>query len=513
MNMIESSADYLVTVKAMDALLNVSSLDNDSAARNAVEGSKLHESMAERLIELYTCLPVDRIDAAMIEEVRVNWIEAHHLHDKSGILAEFPGKSELVSFFSWLDFCDNLVKTAAAFIAEAAARSIRERFFEAVIETEIQNDLDEGSAVFHLALITQCWTHIHSDGLASEFSSWLFSEHNVTSLLTLCRSRKAEVTLEALSLFDVILERPCDPILQTLVLYQLSARAYYNSSLAESAISSWSDEEDERERRISASRDIPEEVKPDDEVEEEVVMSRTMAPTNIARIINAWLFLVPDEWRSSDSAKDSGYEQYVKNARNSVAETFKKCGGFRNWPREATFFAVSEASSNWTSRPGSDFSSSEDSRPEVDGGRDAFFEGHFLSALFDLLASPVERPYEVNLQVTAVLARLAQLPHPFLHEYLLDPTVPLAPGARSMFTTIRAALDGLKAEAGAIERLDRKIFLCRKTLIGDGDSTVERRAALGLDVRETKVIDALIVLEEFSKEIAAIALAKYHHAS
>ena len=46
-----------------------------------------------------------------------------------------------------------------------------------------------------------------------------------------------------------------------------------------------------------------------------------MAPTNIARVINAWLYLVPDELRAADSARDSGYEQYVKNAQMQVRKS------------------------------------------------------------------------------------------------------------------------------------------------------------------------------------------------
>ena len=37
--------------------------------------------------------------------------------------------------------------------------------------------------------------------------------------------------------------------------------------------------------------------------------------------------------------------------------------------------------------------------------------------------------------------------------------------------------------------------------------------ALNLTPRETKMIDGLIIMEEFGKEIAAIALVKYHMAS
>lgn len=48
----------------------------------------------------------------------------------------------------------------------------------------------------------------------------------------------------------------------------------------------------------------------------------------------------------------------------------------------------------------------------------------------------IPQPYDVNLQVTAVLSKLSLLPHPHLHEYLLDPYINLAPGCRSLFSVI-----------------------------------------------------------------------------
>lgn len=58
--------------------------------------------------------------------------------------------------------------------------------------------------------------------------------------------------------------------------------------------------------------------------------------------------------------------------------------------------------------------------------------------LYSLISDvfPVLQPYDVNLQVTAVLSKLSLLPHPHLHEYLLDPYISLAPGCRSLFSVI-----------------------------------------------------------------------------
>ena len=71
----------------------------------------------------------------------------------------------------------------------------------------------------------------------------------------------------------------------------------------------------------------------------------------------------------------------------------QKCEGFRNWPREATFYP---------DRLSSD-SSSSDSRPEADPTRN-FYEGEFLSTLFDMLENLLERDYDVNLQVLYMIS-------------------------------------------------------------------------------------------------------------
>lgn len=48
----------------------------------------------------------------------------------------------------------------------------------------------------------------------------------------------------------------------------------------------------------------------------------------------------------------------------------------------------------------------------------------------------VFQPYEVNLQVTSLLTRIALFPHPHSQEYLLNPFINLAPGARTLFSVL-----------------------------------------------------------------------------
>lgn len=62
----------------------------------------------------------------------------------------------------------------------------------------------------------------------------------------------------------------------------------------------------------------------------------------------------------------------------------------------------------------------------------------------------VLQPYDVNLQVTAVLSKLSLLPHPHLHEYLLDPYINLAPGCRSLFSVIVRVRRSLRLVPGSL---------------------------------------------------------------
>ena len=146
---------------------------------------------------------------------------------------------------------------------------------------------DDKSGIHHLRLsiLTQIWSHINSDGLASAFTRWMFADSPVVTpevpqmsfkrkLLAFCMAFDEAVSIEALRydiilcvhdsfqnlkitifrLFDFLLERPCQPVLESLVLNNLQGRAYYLDYSPES-MNSWSDEEDEREkiRRVSTS--------------------------------------------------------------------------------------------------------------------------------------------------------------------------------------------------------------------------------------------------------------------
>ncbi|XP_038678178.1 protein FAM160B1-like [Scyliorhinus canicula] len=112
------------------------------------------------------------------------------------------------------------------------------------------------------------------------------------------------------------------------------------------------------------------------------------------------------------------------------------------------------------------------------------------------------QPYDVNLQVTSVLSKLSLFPHPHLHEYLLDPYINLAPNCRSLFSVIVRVVGDLMLRIQRIPDFTPKLLLVRKRLLG-----VEPDGPI---IDHMTLLEGVIVLEEFCKELAAIAFVKFH---
>ncbi|NXI25075.1 F16B2 protein, partial [Zosterops hypoxanthus] len=129
----------------------------------------------------------------------------------------------------------------------------------------------------------------------------------------------------------------------------------------------------------------------------------------------------------------------------------------------------------------------------------AFYEGHFLKVLFDRMSRILDQPYSLNLQVTSVLSHLAAFPHPHLHEYLLDPYLNLAPGCRSLFSVLVRVMGELMQRLQRVPQARAKLLLVRRQLLG---------LEPGEQMDHTVLFQGVVVLEEFCKELAAIALVK-----
>ncbi|KAG0716062.1 Protein FAM160B1 [Chionoecetes opilio] len=336
-------------------------------------------------------------------------------------VGEFPGKKEIVTFLHWLTFCDKVVSVSDGSLGSSICSAVREAFLDGPLRGGLDS-LDEDARSLYLALAAKIVTSVSSPMLVNAIIGWLTedemegTEGNMRQLLLQqCQQPPHHLQIQALRLLQVLLEKPGSLAVQSLVLNYLCSRNYHDSSAAEHQQSSWSDEEDERYKHREGERS------PDS-----LPISRTLAPANISKIVKSFLTLVPEELRST--TKDD-FESYMADAQRQYRDVCRSCASF-GWPREAVTPECPSDSSSTASR---------ESRPEAEAN--TFYEGPFLSMLMDFLHHLPEQDYDINLQITSLVATLALLPHPHLHEYLLNPTLTLNGGVRTPYTVLASVVD------------------------------------------------------------------------
>lgn len=491
------SPDGRIVVKACEGLMLLVSLPEAAAAKSVTESTELCQLLTDRLAAFYQALPqsMDPLDIETVESV--NWgLDVYNLKEDAAL---FTGKRALISFLSWLDYCDQLIKEAEKTAAAALARAVRERFFVAVMEPQLMQTSEVG-ILTSTALLNRIIRQVTSEALLQETIYFLLGEEvgpetptSITQiplrhrLIEHCDHLSDEISIMTLRLFEQLLQKPCQHVLQNLVLRSLDERNYVENKPQE--------EREEREHMENGQPhdavDLEEDplfsdLSPDPKLPspdwlscsppQSTEHSKPDGKTEVHKIVNSFLCLVPDEAKSSYQVEGTGYDTYLRDAHRQFRDY---CGICQRW--------------DWRSSP----------KPIEKCNLDSpFFEGHFLKVLFDRMGRILDQPYDVNLQVTSVLSKLSLLPHPHLHEYLLDPYINLAPGCRSLFSVIVRVVGDLMLRIHRIPEFTPKLLLVRKRLLG-----LEPE---GLSIDHVTLLEGVIVLEEFCKELAAIAFVKFH---
>ncbi|XP_019411021.1 PREDICTED: protein FAM160B1 [Crocodylus porosus] len=493
------SPDGRIAVKACEGLMLLVSLPEPAAARCLMESTCLCELLTDRLATLYKALPqlVDPLDIETIEAI--NWgLDSYNYKEDA---SAFPGKRALISFFSWFDYCDQLIKEAQKTAAVTMARAVRERFFVGVIEPQLMQTSEIG-ILTSTALLHRIVRQVTSDVLLQEMVYFLLGEHREPETLTdinrhplrhrlieHCDHISDEISIMTLRMFEHLLQKPNEHILYNLVLRNLEERNYmeYKPPCQE-------DKDIVENGQIAGAVDLEEDplftdLSPDNTLlnQEWLSASPPISPehprndgkTEVHKIVNSFLCLVPDEAKSSYHVEGTGYDTYLRDAHRQFRDYCAIC---LRW--------------EWLGSP----RSLEKCNLEA-----PFFEGHFLKVLFDRMGRILDQPYDVNLQVTSVLSKLSLFPHPHIHEYLLDPYVNLASGCRSLFSVIVRVVGDLMVRIQRIPDFTPKLLLVRKRLLG-----LEPEGPI---IDHMTLLEGVIVLEEFCKELAAIAFVKYHTSS
>ncbi|XP_043568742.1 protein FAM160B1 [Chiloscyllium plagiosum] len=495
---LSKSPDGRIVVKASEGLMLLVSLPEPAAAKCLTDNTSLCQLLTERLGKLYRALPqsIDPMDIESLESV--NWGLDSYSHKEDA--TAFPGKRALISFLSWLDYCDQLIKEAHKLTAVALARAIRERFFVPVMEPQLLQTSEIG-ILTSISLLNRTMRQITSSAMLQELVFFLLGDQRQSEtvgenkhqlryrLIEHCDHLSDEISIMTLRMFEHLLQKPNEHIIYSMVLRNLEERNYVENKPA-----CQEDKDIVENGQIAGAVDLEEDpiftdLSPDNRLLGSSWLTASPPPTpdhtksdgktEVHKIVNSFLCLVPDEAKSSYYVEGTGYDTYLRDAHRQFRDC---CGNCMRW--------------DWPSIP----------KPlEKCNLETPFFEGHFLKVLFDRMGRILDQPYDVNLQVTSVLSKLSLFPHPHLHEYLLDPYINLAPNCRSLFSVIVRVVGDLMLRIQRIPDFTPKLLLVRKRLLGfEPDGPI---------IDHMTLLEGVIVLEEFCKELAAIAFVKFHAAT
>uniref|UniRef100_A0A673KXP8 Protein FAM160B2-like n=1 Tax=Sinocyclocheilus rhinocerous TaxID=307959 RepID=A0A673KXP8_9TELE len=347
----------------------------------------------------------------------------------------FPSSENVQRFFCFLDYCNELTKEAPRVLGVKLARAIHLQWLKGVIQPHLLQ-MSEAGILVHTALLSCSVRHIHSPALLEELVQFLLGND------THCEKQQDTHT----HILRYRLIENCNHIsdeisITTLRLFEELLQKPSKSILTNLVLRNL----EKHSYRLPGSGVMDERHGVESDVLEE----------------SDFLCLVPQEAKTSHLVQGAGYDTYIHDAHKLSSQMY----------------------SNY----------------QLCAKTHCFFFFFFLQILFDRIARILEQPYELNLQVTSVLSRLAVFPHPHLHEYLLDPYISLSPGARSLFSTLVRVIGELMQRIQHIHNVTDKLMMIRRQLMGLEEETM---------VDHVTLLKGVIVLEEFCKELAAIAFVK-----
>ncbi|XP_038135922.1 protein FAM160B2-like [Cyprinodon tularosa] len=449
-----------VRLKACEGLLLLSALLDGSSEELLPAGAQLGELLAGRLQELYCLLPQEQLEAEELRSwPRPSWRSESQL-------------DHLTSFLSWFHFLDQLTTDAPQVLSVQVSQCVRglwlmETLLPQLLHTCEQNILVSTSVLCHVVRMVQ------SPSLLEQLLHFLLRTPSLMEqLLRRCDHVSEQISMTSLSLVEELLQKPHRDILDHLVLSFLQSRSYLSSPVGVP---------EERQPDSGEEGEDPQDLDddpffsdgfPDDHLPPP--LHQPAAPGSAADVVNSFLCLVPVQVRSAHLLQEGGYESYVLDARSLVAQC-RSLSLSWDWPK--------------TLPP-----------PTCSPGKEGdFFEGHLLKVLFERLGRILQQPYELSLQLTAILSRLSSFDHPLLDEYLLDPYVPLSPSSKSLFSVLVRVMGELVQRTQQVSNISERLMDTRRHLLGLNQNP---------SLEHLTLLQGIIVLEEFCKELAAIAFIK-----
>uniref|UniRef100_A0A4W3GXW9 FHF complex subunit HOOK interacting protein 2B n=1 Tax=Callorhinchus milii TaxID=7868 RepID=A0A4W3GXW9_CALMI len=252
----------------------------------------------------------------------------------------------------------------------------------------------------------------------AETSGQLASHPLLSHLIQHCNHLSDEISVVTLRVFEQLLRKPEPQVVSRLVLWDLRDRGYRAPSTGQDEGSNA--ESSQPPETEPSSSTVPIVTSPPLPLCSAIVKPSGALPCMRGRCVNAsccccsFLCLVPDTVKTSHLVPGAGYDTYLQDAHRLVSAGVLCVGGG---------------------------------------------VGGYSSALQGV-------PYDLNLQLTSVLSRLALFPHPHLDEYLLDPYLSLTPGSRSLFSVLIRVIGELMQRVQRVPHFASKLLFVRKQLMG-----------------------------------------------
>ncbi|CAL8248043.1 unnamed protein product [Merluccius merluccius] len=478
-----------VRQKAHEGLLLLVGLQSEASGETLVQRTQLVALLAGRLVQLYSLISTEELDPQEILNLPpIAWSSQFSKAPHDDSLA-CPGLDHVTLFFCWLDFLDHMMNEGPQVLAHRLSVHVHQLWLSEALLPQLMST-GESAVLLSTVVLCRVVQVVRSTALLDRLVLFLLGSQSQPEeplntqdtrtlrcrLIQQCDHISEEISMASLRLFEELLQKPHRDILPNLVLRNLEPRLYLTvapAPLDDRHTDSGEDHEDLEEDPLfpdslySDSQTLP---------SSSPSLSGSVLNSHVhsTDVINSFLCLVPQEVKSSQLVQEGGYDSYVLEARSLCEECVALSQ--QDWPEDLPPPCSSSA---------------------VAGS--VFYEGHFLQVLFDRLGRLLEQPYDLNLQLTSVVSRLAAFSHPVITEFLLDPYITLTPGARTLFTVLIRVIGELMQRVQMVPDVsDRLIRVRRKLLELDQHSQEEHQTLLR----------GIILLEEFCKELAAIAFVK-----
>ncbi|XP_065283100.1 FHF complex subunit HOOK-interacting protein 1B-like isoform X4 [Dermacentor albipictus] len=502
--------------QARDALLLCMALSqkNESIGLYIAENSNFCPVLATGLSGLYSVLP------RKLTIVADDWYRLTHED-----IQEFP---ELTMFLNSLEFCNAVIQVSHAMVQEQLLEYIYQGFLIPVMGPALhQNTLEEiVTATAYLDLFLRTVTEPQ---LLLVFFKFLITEsyesHRILNTLINRIGGHSRLCLVTMALFRTLLDFNCEDIMLELVLKYLvpcshvmvsqrsrvcdidlySCAAEKFLSLIPACCTGISAEE----AQLPLLRDgFPMERV----MHGGSLQIRSRRPRrSFSGVLGSYesgdmprsFTAVLNGTQQPPSVAHTGYHLYLADARQGVRLTRRACSGWSSSYDEASSVDLNGATVAPDTKT-EDASAEESSVSAGDsgifvtreaankGGFEAFGSpniGPFLSILLTRLEMMPQNSVYINLQLTALIARLALYPQPLLRSFLLSHSLVFQPSVRSLFQVLGSLKHKVDSYSYTLHNFDellaraRVFFAVREErLLADtphrlyGDQTAVRRS-------------------------------------